>query len=323
MPLSAPGVISLQARRESALLSLSQGGLVLVIDDQDGGGYRADLVMAAATVDGPRVAEMIELSSGLICAAMTDSRAARLDLPEMPMSPKVGDPSRRFSVAVDAAVGVTTGISARDRAHTLRVLAAAESVPGDLTRPGHVMVLRADPRGHGPAAAALRLCESAGLSEVAVVAPLMFETNDERANREQVLALSDGHAIPVIESADTRWNNGASSEETRWSLTLFGVDSDLVCVRAFGRLAPESAPLIGLRGRCLDCEMGGDSACRCARDIAEWTRTIERHGAGAILVYRDAHLRCVDRMVAETPGVRTCEAESFVRMLGIRGHRML
>ncbi|MBA4024007.1 MAG: hypothetical protein C0482_16735 [Gordonia sp.] len=322
MTSTPQGPASADSRRNELLLSFRQSGMAIVIDGV-GESFRADLVAPAETVDGRQVAKMIEYSSGLVCAAVTDSHAARLELPDIPTASNKGDANRRFSVAVDAADGVTTGISARDRALTLGVLASTDSRPADLTRPGHVMVLRADPAGRGQAAAALRLCHLASLPRVAAIAPLMFDENDQIANREHTQMLAAILEVPVIDSADTRWNATAHGTQGEWKLSVFDADCDVVCVRAFGRLDGDAVPLIGIRGRCLDSEVGGSAACRCGLEAAAWTRTVEQHGAGAILVYRDRYQRCVDRPAAELARIRFEQTKVLARVLGIYRYRIL
>ncbi|MDQ0427036.1 GTP cyclohydrolase II [Cellulomonas iranensis] len=160
---------------EEALDALRAGRPVLVADSADRED-EADVVLAAQSATPEWVAWTIRRSSGYLCAPMPAERADALDLPLM--VPSSQDPRRTaYTVTVDAATGVTTGISAADRARTLRVLADPASGRGDLIRPGHVLPLRAVPGGvlhrAGHTEAAVDLCRLAGLEPVGAIAELV------------------------------------------------------------------------------------------------------------------------------------------------------
>jgi len=160
---------------EQALQALRDGRPVLVADSPDREN-EADVILAAQSATPEWVAWTIRHSSGYLCAPMPAARADALDLPLM--VPHSQDPRRTaYTVTVDAATGVTTGISAADRARTLRVLADPASGPVDLIRPGHVLPLRAVPGGvlhrAGHTEAAVDLCRLAGLAPVGAIAELV------------------------------------------------------------------------------------------------------------------------------------------------------
>jgi 3,4-dihydroxy 2-butanone 4-phosphate synthase / GTP cyclohydrolase II len=160
---------------EEALEALRAGRPVLVADSEDREN-EADVVLAAQSATPEWVAWTIRHSSGYLCAPMTAARADALDLPLM--VPHSQDPRRTaYTVTVDAATGVSTGISAADRARTLRVLADPAAGHNDLIRPGHVLPLRAVPGGvlhrAGHTEAAVDLCRLAGLEPVAGIAELV------------------------------------------------------------------------------------------------------------------------------------------------------
>ncbi|MDR2380331.1 MAG: 3,4-dihydroxy-2-butanone-4-phosphate synthase, partial [Bifidobacteriaceae bacterium] len=162
---------------EEALEAIRAGRPVLVADDADREN-EADAIIAARGVTSEWIAWIIRHSSGYLCAPMTGPRADALNLPLM--VPDSQDPRRTaYTVTVDAARGVTTGISAGDRATTLRVLADPASGPDDLIRPGHVLPLRAVPGGvlhrGGHTEAAVDLCRLAGLPQVAGIAEMVRE----------------------------------------------------------------------------------------------------------------------------------------------------
>lgn len=162
---------------EDALDALRAGRPVLVADSEDRED-EADVILAAQSATPEWVAWTIRHSSGYLCAPMPAARADALDLPLM--VPHSQDPRRTaYTVTVDAATGVTTGISAADRARTLRVLADPASGPHDLIRPGHVLPLRAVPGGvlhrAGHTEAAVDLCRLAGLEPVGAIAELVHD----------------------------------------------------------------------------------------------------------------------------------------------------
>jgi 3,4-dihydroxy 2-butanone 4-phosphate synthase/GTP cyclohydrolase II len=160
---------------EQAIEALKAGRPVLVADDATREN-EVDAIIAAADVSEEWIAWIIRHSSGYLCAPMPAARAEALNLPLM--VPKSEDPRRTaYTVTVDAVSGVTTGISAADRARTLRVLADPASGPGELIRPGHVLPLRAVPGGvlhrSGHTEAAVDLARLAGLPQVTAIAEMV------------------------------------------------------------------------------------------------------------------------------------------------------
>ncbi|HEY8552133.1 MAG TPA: 3,4-dihydroxy-2-butanone-4-phosphate synthase, partial [Thermaerobacter sp.] len=191
------------ARVEAALAALRAGGMAVVLDDADREG-EGDLVVAAQHASPAHVNFMLQWGRGLICAAMAESRCQALDLPLMVDPP--GDPlGTSFTVSVDARQGVTTGISAADRARTLRVLADPASRPGDLVRPGHVFPLRARPWGvlqrRGHTEAAVDLMRLAGLEPVAAICEILGP-DGEAARPDAVVAWAAYHGLPWVRVSD-------------------------------------------------------------------------------------------------------------------------
>jgi len=188
---------------ERALADLEAGKPVLVCDSHDRED-EADFIMSAERVTADWVAWGIRHSSGYLCAPMQSSKADALHLPLM--VPHSQDPRRTaYTVSVDAASGVTTGISAADRHHTLQVLSRADAKPDDVIRPGHVLPLRAVPGGvlhrAGHTEAAVDLCRLAGLEPVAVIAELV---NDDGTMMRQgdATAFADKEGLILMTIAD-------------------------------------------------------------------------------------------------------------------------
>jgi 3,4-dihydroxy 2-butanone 4-phosphate synthase / GTP cyclohydrolase II len=159
-------------RVERALRSLSAGRPVVVVANQDGQG-EGHLVLAAESATTSQVAYFVRHTSGFLCVALPGADCDRLRLPPMPCPGAAASPADQ-RVSVDAARGVGTGISARDRARTIAALADPASTPNDFTRPGHVVPLRARDGGvlarPGCTEAAVDIARLAGLRPAALLA---------------------------------------------------------------------------------------------------------------------------------------------------------
>lgn len=190
---------------EVALSTLRAGRPVLVTDDVHREN-EGDVVLAAQTLTAAWMGWTIRHTSGYVCAPMPLTWADRLDLPLMVAPRDNEDPFRTaYAVTVDAAAGVGTGISATDRARTVRVLGDPQSTPSDLTRPGHVVPLRARAGGvlerPGHTEAAVDLCRLAGLAPVAAIAELVDDSGEMLRGKE-VQALGRTAHLPVLSIAD-------------------------------------------------------------------------------------------------------------------------
>jgi len=186
---------------ERALRDLAEGKPVLVCDSEDRED-EADFIMSAERATTEWIAWGIRHSSGYLCAPMTGSKADALKLPLM--VPQSQDPRRTaYTVSVDAAEGVTTGISAADRHHTLQMLSRADAVADDFIRPGHVLPLRAVAGGvlHRPGhtEAAVDLCRLAGVEPVGVIAELVKDDGTMmRQGDASALAQKEGLTLMTI-----------------------------------------------------------------------------------------------------------------------------
>jgi 3,4-dihydroxy 2-butanone 4-phosphate synthase/GTP cyclohydrolase II len=186
-----------------ALARIAAGEPVVVVDDEDREN-EGDLILAAATATPARIAFAVRHSSGLLCAPMSAERADALELPLMVA--QNADPLRTaYTVSVDAATGVTTGISAADRARTLTVLADPVAGPADLIRPGHVLPLRAKPGGvlerRGHTEAAVDLTRLAGLPAVGMIVELVHDDGTMRRG-PALREFADEHDLAMISIED-------------------------------------------------------------------------------------------------------------------------
>jgi len=166
---------------EDAIAAVGRGQLVVVVDDMDREN-EGDFIMAADLCTPDQMATIVRYSSGVVCVGMDGERMDELDLPAMVTNNE--DPKgTAFSVTVDAAEkhGITTGISAVDRAKTLQLLASSKAAADDFVRPGHIFPLRAKSKGvierDGHTEAAVDLCKLAGRAPVGVLCEIVSEEN--------------------------------------------------------------------------------------------------------------------------------------------------
>lgn len=183
----------------TALAALREGRPVIVADDE-GRENEGDVILAAETASQEWVAWMVRVTSGYICAPMTNEVADRLGLPLM-WSDNQDPRGTAYTVSVDAADRLSTGISASDRAHTLRVLADPSSTPESVIRPGHILPLRAVDGGvvarDGHTEAGVALMQLAGLQPVAAIGEIV-DQDGEMMRLPGLLALGAAEGIPVI-----------------------------------------------------------------------------------------------------------------------------
>jgi 3,4-dihydroxy 2-butanone 4-phosphate synthase/GTP cyclohydrolase II len=190
-------------RVERAVVDLAAGRPVLVVDDEDREN-EGDLIVAAEHATAENIAFLVRHTSGVLCAPMTGADLDRLALP--PMSAVNEDPKgTAYTVSVDARAGVGTGISAADRARTLRALADPRTVAADLTRPGHVFPLRAVEGGvlarRGHTEASVDLARLAGLRPAAVIGEVVAD-DGSMARGPQLAAFAVEHDLALLSVAD-------------------------------------------------------------------------------------------------------------------------
>jgi len=193
------GPVAGEAEVEVVLDHLRRGRPVIVVDAEDRED-EGDVVLSAELASPEWIAWTVRVSSGFLCAPMSGEVADRLDLPPM-VAHSEDVRGTAYTVSVDAAHGVTTGISASDRATTLRVLAGADSVRDDLHRPGHVLPLRAVEGGvrarAGHTEAAVDLVTAAGLRPVAAICEIVGD-DGEMLRLPGLLELGAREGVPVV-----------------------------------------------------------------------------------------------------------------------------
>jgi 3,4-dihydroxy 2-butanone 4-phosphate synthase len=194
---------SAQSRVEIALHALRQGSGVLVSDDEQREN-EADVVFAAESLTESQMALMIRQCSGIVCLCLTPEKVRDLGLPAM-AEHNSSRHQTAFTVAIDAAVGVTTGVSAADRLRTVRAAIADDARPEDLCRPGHMFPLEARPGGvlerGGHTEATVDLMRLAGLKPYGVLCELM-NADGTMARGDEIRAFANAHDMPVVTVAD-------------------------------------------------------------------------------------------------------------------------
>lgn len=295
-----------------ALEALRAGKPVIVADDENREN-EGDVIISAQLATPEWIAWTVRHSSGFICAPMPADWADRLDLPPMV---EVNQDARgtAYTVSVDAASGVTTGISAADRSHTLNVLANPESVPLSLIRPGHVLPLRAVDGGvrerGGHTEAAVDLMRLAGLEPVGAIAEIVAEDGSmmrlpgllELGARDGIPVITIEQLIAHLEEFEPRAMDTAAPHRRRVSLraeatvpTSHGefrflaykdriTGTDHVAVVS-GELA--DAPLVRVHSECLTGEAFGSLKCECGPQLDAALDTIEQDGG--VVVYMRGH----------------------------------
>jgi 3,4-dihydroxy 2-butanone 4-phosphate synthase len=198
-PAAATGLNTI----EEAVRAMAAGRPVLVVDNEDREN-EGDIIFAAQHATPALMGWTIRYSSGVICVPLSGDRADALALPPM-VAVNEDAKGTAYTVSCDAAVGVSTGISATDRALTARVLADPQAGPGALTRPGHIFPLRAVNGGvrerPGHTEAAVDLCRLAGLEAVGVIAEVVYD-DGEMMRLDGLRAFAAEHGCPLISIED-------------------------------------------------------------------------------------------------------------------------
>ncbi|MET3811075.1 3,4-dihydroxy-2-butanone-4-phosphate synthase [Arthrobacter sp. UYEF3] len=188
---------------EDAIRAMAAGRPVLVVDNEDREN-EGDIIFAAQHATPKLMGWTVRYSSGVICVPLDGERADALELPPM-VAVNQDAKGTAYTVSCDAAVGVSTGISATDRALTARILANPTSQPNSLTRPGHVFPLRAVNGGvrerPGHTEAAVELCRLAGLEPVGVIAELVHD-DGEMMRLDGLRGFAAEHGCPLISISD-------------------------------------------------------------------------------------------------------------------------
>ncbi|MDO8665649.1 MAG: 3,4-dihydroxy-2-butanone-4-phosphate synthase, partial [Gemmatimonadales bacterium] len=289
---------------EEAIQDVAAGKLVIVADDE-GRENEGDLIGAAEKVTPEMVNFMALHGRGLVCVTLTPERCRALALPQM-VDHNTEAHETAFTVSVDATArfGVTTGISAADRAKTIQVAIDPATVPGDLRRPGHVFPLQARPGGVlqrvGQTEASVDLARLAGLYPAGVICEVL-NADGTMARRPELEAFAGEHGITFITVAQIVAHRLRHERlvhrvaEARlptpfgeWSIIGYRNDVDQAehVALVFGDVAGQPGVLVRMHSKCLTGDVFGSARCDCGWQLQTAMRMIGSEGRG-VVVYLD------------------------------------
>ena len=287
-----------------AIDDIAAGRPVIVVDDEDREN-EGDLIFAAEKATPELVAFTVRYTSGYLCVPLTEHDCDRLDLPPMYHT----NQDRRgtaYTVTVDAREGVGTGISAADRAHTMRLLADPKSTASDFNRPGHVVPLRAKEGGvlrrPGHTEAAVDLARLAGLAPAGVLCEIVSQKDEgDMARREELEVFAADHDLALITIADLiAYRRRTEKQVTRvaeariptvhgefravgYDSLLDGIEHiALVC----GEIGDGEGLLVRVHSECLTGDVFGSLRCDCGPQLDAAMAAVAAEGRGVVLYVR-------------------------------------
>ena len=284
---------------EEAITDFREGKFVIVVDDEDREN-EGDLIIAAEKVTPEKINFMLKNARGVLCAPITVSRCEELDLPHQVTNNTsvLGTP---FTVTIDKLEGCSTGVSAADRAATIRALADPASTPETFGRPGHINPLYAQEKGvlrrAGHTEACVDLCRLAGLYPAAALMEIM---NDDgtMARLPELREMADAHNIKLISIADLiayrlKKESIVEKGEEVDMPTLYGhfhlipfrqKSNGLEHIALIkGDLTTEDPVLVRVHSSCATGDIFGSMRCDCGDQLHEALRMIEKEGRGAVI----------------------------------------
>lgn len=349
MPLDTPKTMSpvlniepkLLERVNSAIADIRAGKMVILVDDEDREN-EGDLTMAAQFVTPESVNFMAMHGRGLICLTMTEEAIQRLGLPMM-AAPGRSAPSlgTAFTMSIEARHGVTTGISAADRAHTMRLAASADCKPEDLVTPGHVFPLRARKGGvlvrTGQTEGSVDLARLAGLTPAGVICEIMRE-DGSMARMPDLEVFAKKHALRIVTIADLiqyrlqterlvrRLAQGRirlDETGTDWTANVYesATDGRQFVALTKGDLGGSAPVLCRMHSSSTIGDVFASTTRDGGRNLRESIRRIEAERRG-VIVYLPARLRPSEEIAAlsspesSTP-VRSAASDSPLREFGL------
>jgi 3,4-dihydroxy 2-butanone 4-phosphate synthase/GTP cyclohydrolase II len=288
---------------EDAIKDIKAGRMVILVDDEDREN-EGDLTMAAEAVTPEAINFMAKHGRGLICLSMTGEKIDSLNLPLM-VEHNTSSFQTGFTVSIEARCGVTTGISAADRATTILTAVADDAQPTDLVRPGHVFPLRGRNGGvmvrAGQTEGSIDLARLSGLKPAGVICEVMDE-DGSMARMPALEEFSEKHGIGICTIADLieyrmrKESFVKRSAETIIPTSIAGefkavvyendVDDLLHIALVKGKIDPEKAVLVRVHSECLTGDIFGSLRCDCGDQLQTAMEMIDQEGAGVLLYIR-------------------------------------
>ena len=288
---------------EEAIEQIRSGGMVVVVDDEDREN-EGDLIMAAEDVTPENMAFFLEFTSGVICAPVESQRADELQLPLMVLANTEAQRTA-FTVSIDYRHGTTTGISAHDRAITIRSLVDPATRPNDLNRPGHIFPLRYREGGvlerAGHTEAAVDLSRMAGKFPAGVLCEIVTEDKSDMARLPELEVFAKRHDLPIITIADLiryrRRHEKLVRRVAESSLpTEFGqfqahvfesvLDAEQHIALVYGDIENVDNLLVRVHSECLTGDALGSLRCDCGPQLRMAMAKVAAEGAGVIVYLR-------------------------------------
>jgi 3,4-dihydroxy 2-butanone 4-phosphate synthase/GTP cyclohydrolase II len=288
---------------EEALEDIKKGKMIIVVDDADREN-EGDLIMASELVTPDDVNFITKHARGILCIAVTKERAKKLNL-DLMVRENTTIHKTPFTIPVDFKHGTTTGISAYDRAKTIKAIVDEKSKPNDFAKPGHIFPLIAEDGGvlkrAGHTEAAVDLMKLAGLSYSGILCEIMAE-DGTMARLPQLIEFAKTHNLKIISIADLikyrRRNEKLINKITVVKLpTKFGNfnlhlyenlldenDNPLAIVK--GEINPDEPTLVRVHSECLTGDVFGSKRCDCGEQLAKALEMIEQDGKGVLLYMR-------------------------------------
>lgn len=355
IPINRQAAVAGLNATEEIVADLRDGRMVIIMDDE-ARENEGDLIMAAGRARAADVNFMARYGRGLICLTLTGERCEQLRLPLM-----VSETDRRhvtnFTLSIEAAEGITTGISAHDRARTIRVAVAPDAKPEDLQQPGHVFPLRAQPGGvltrAGHTEAGCDLVRLAGLEPAAMIVEILNE-DGSMARRDDLLRFARRHGLKIGTIADLI-SYRLAKEETVEAIADFDIDTEfgpfrLVCMEDHvnrtvhlalvrGQPEPGTPTLVRVHVQNTLSDVVGIQDSRLGWPLRSTIKLIAEEDCGVIVILRQNEdprdlmtaVRELERGHDENviPHDRTSELKTFgtgaqiLRALGVKRMRVL
>jgi len=284
---------------EEAIAEIAAGRMVIVVDDE-GRENEGDFMMAASMATPEAVNFMATFGRGLICLPLTAERLDALDIPPM-TGENTSEHGTAFHVSIGAKGRITTGISAADRAATIRAAIDPKTTPEDISRPGHVFPLRARPGGvlerAGHTEAAVDLARLAGLYPAGVICEIM-NPDGTMARRPELEAVAAGHGLKLVTVEDLiRFRRRTERLIDRIAAvtlpTEFGefsaygyrslLDGSTHMALVAGEVSGAEDVLVRVHSECLTGDVFHSLRCDCGQQLAEAMRRVQTEGRGVIL----------------------------------------
>lgn len=289
---------------EEAIADLKAGKMVIVVDDENREN-EGDLVLAAEHVTAEKMAFVIRYTGGVVCLALNNHIADQLNLPPM-VEKNTAQRSTAYTVSIDAAEGIQTGISADDRAKTILAAIAPQAKPEDLARPGHVFPLRAQGGGvlwrGGHTEASTDLCRFAGLREGAIVSELMHD-DGTMMRLPDLKKFGQKHHLKIISIADLiayryrterfirlEAESNLETDTGSWKIRVYqDLLHDVEHVALLkGKIDAQKPVLVRVHSECMTGDVFGSLHCDCGLQMKKAMGIIENEGSG-VLIYMKKH----------------------------------